>query len=85
MRVTIDTTNKTFEVCTEGELIDFSNLIIELQKTLERCKNTMTIPNNTSTTGIPYCKSNTVNYDKTLEFLKSHSSMDKTASVRSNF
>ena len=78
MKVTIDTTNKTFEVCTEGESLDFSNLIIELQKTIERCKNTIIIPNNTSTTGIPHPTNITVDYNKTAEFFKTHS-------VRTNF
>ena len=78
MKVTIDTANKTFEVCTKEELLDFNNLIIELQKTIERCRNTITIANNTSTTGIPCPTNTTVDYNKTAEFFKTHS-------VRTNF
>lgn len=80
MKVTINTSTKVFEICTEGELIDFNNLTLELLKTIERCKGTITIPNNTSTTGIP-CPTITttvVDYNKTKEFLKSHQ-------VRANF
>lgn len=78
MKVTINTSTKVFEICTEGELIDFNNLTLELLKTIERCKGTITIPNNTSTTGIPCPTNTTVDYNKTAEFFKTHS-------VRTNF
>ena len=71
MKVTIDSSKKIIEVSTEGDLTDFNNLTIEILKTIEKCKNIITIPNNTSTTGIP--KSNVVvDYDKTTQFLKTH-------------
>lgn len=54
MKVTIDTTNKTFEVCTKGELLDFNNLIIELQKTIEKYKNTITVGTNSTSTHVSY-------------------------------
>ena len=86
MKVTIDTTNKTFEVCTKGESIDFNNLIIELQKTIERCKNTITINNTLSSTGIPIpCKTTTTHIPLNQYPLEQNSEFKKTTSVRNNF
>ena len=85
MKVTINTSTKVFEVCTEGELIDFNNLTLELLKTIERCKGTITIPNNPFTTGIPVpCRTTSVPLQQ-YPLEKNSDFINKSSHIRSNF
>lgn len=86
MKVTIDSSKKVIEVCTEGDLTNFNNLTIEILKTLERCKNTITIPNNTSTTGIPISPaSGHIPLKQYPPLVQTPSEFNKTTNVRNNF
>lgn len=78
MIIKIETKNKSITIVEDEKELDFINLTVEILKTIEKCKNTFTIPNNINSTGIssPFIGGhgtpNTTSYNGKTTSMRSH-------------